>query len=151
MRMLSCVILFLFAYCSNNRNDNNSISKIQKGFSFETKDTSINYYLEGISTEGTEIKASYSNKKIVECEINIFGETGQAKIIYKFTSKNIIVSQKQYRYKKQLDEVKSQNDMKLSNNIEYIIDYKGNIIGKKPNEMIDIFSELKKKIPFKLK
>ena len=41
--------------------------------------------------------------------------------------------------------------MKLSNNIEYIIDYKGNIIGKKPNEMIDIFSELKKKIPFKLK
>lgn len=150
MKLLIYLILPFIVACNSKARENNFKSDTQNAFSAQTKDTIIKYDLEGISTEGTEAKAKYSKNKIIECELNIYGETGQAQIIYKFTTDKIIVTQRDYIYNKQLDKIDSNEDIKLNSSLKYDIEYSGKIIGRKPDGIIEIFNEVKKQVPFAL-
>lgn len=119
-------------------------------FSKVTKDTLITYDIEGISAEGAETKVNYVNGKITKCVTSIYGETGQAKIIYEFGADKIKVLETKYSYKSGIENVKSDEDMQLDYEISYFIDFKGNLLGKEIPDRIDIFKEFKEAIPFEL-
>lgn len=126
--------------CVNNRHD---LGKI-------VKDTIITYYLEGISSEGVSSEVNYVNDKISQSITHVYGETGQSKIIYEFEIDKIRVLETKYSYKSGVENVKSDDDMQLDYEISYLIDFKGNFIGKKIPERIDIFKEFKEIVPFEL-
>lgn len=115
------------------------------------KDTTIVYDIENISSEGAEAVVKYADKKIKESTISIYGETGQAKIIYSFSSDLINVTEKEFAYKEDLKKVSSDKDMKIKKEIAYTIDFNGNLIGNADKERIDVFQEFKKVVPFELK
>lgn len=115
------------------------------------KDTTIVYDIENISSEGAEAVVKYSDKKIKESTITIYGETGQAKIIYSFSSDLINVTEKKFAYKEDLKKVSSDKDMKVKNEITYTIDLNGKLIGYADKEKIDVFQEFKKVVPFEIK
>jgi hypothetical protein len=119
-------------------------------FSKVAKDTLITYDIEGISTEGAETKVNYVNGKITKSVTSIYGETGQAKIIYEFETDKIKVLETKYSYKSGIENVKSDEDMQLDYEISYFIDFKGNLLGKEIPDRIDIFKEFKEAIPFEL-
>ncbi|HUH73689.1 MAG TPA: hypothetical protein VLZ75_04720 [Chitinophagales bacterium] len=114
------------------------------------RDTLIIYDIEGISTEGGEAKVNYVNGRIFKSVTSIYGESGQATIIYEFETDKIKVIETKYSYNTTIDNVKSEEDMKLEYETSYFIDFYGNIIGKKIPNRIDIFREFKKFIPFEL-
>jgi hypothetical protein len=115
------------------------------------QDTLVSYSIEGISAEGAESKVSYQKGNIVKSVTNIYGETGQASIVYKFEANRIKVLETKYYYKTEIENVKLDEDMQLDYEISYFIDFKGNIIGKEIPNRIDIFKEFKEVVPFKLK
>jgi hypothetical protein len=115
------------------------------------RDTTIEYNIEGLSSEGASAKAKYINGKIKECEIYIYGETGQSKISYAFNDSQINVSEKQLTYDGSLENVKSDRDMKIKKEFTYVLDLNGNPIGKVDSDRSDIFSEIKKAVPFEIK
>ena len=115
------------------------------------KDTVIAYSIDGISSEGAEAKVTYKKKKIYESKINIYGETGQAEIVYRFSPRNIEVVENNYKYKKDLKNVRNEDDLVLSNTVKYYIDHTGKVLSDKPKEYIDIFKEFKETVPFELK
>jgi hypothetical protein len=114
-------------------------------------DTTIVYDIENISSEGAEAVVRYAGKKIKESTISIYGETGQAKIIYTFSPNIIKVTEKEFAYKEDLKKVSSDKDMKIKKEITYTIDLNGKLIGDADKERIDIFQEFKKAVPFELK
>ncbi len=114
-------------------------------------DTTIEYSLEGISNEGASASTKYINGKIQKCIINIYGETGQAEIHYVFADGKINVSEKEFSYKVGLESVKSDKDMILKKEITYIMDMKGNVIGKGGKDRMDIFTEFMKSVPLEIK
>ena len=115
------------------------------------KDTLITYDIEGISAEGVGTKVNYVNGKISKSVTSIYGETGQATIIYEFGVDKIKVWETKYSYKSRIENVKSDEDMQLSYERSYLIDFKGNLIGKEIPDRIDIFKEFKEVVPFELK
>ena len=115
------------------------------------KDTTIVYDIVNISSEGAEAVVKYIDKKIKESTISIYGETGQAKIIYSFSSDLINVTEKEFAYKEDLKKVSSDKDMKVKKEITYTIDLNGKLIGNADKERIDVFQEFKKVVPFELK
>lgn len=119
-------------------------------FSVVAKDTLITYDIEGISTEGAGAKVNYVNGKISKSVTSIYGETGQAKIIYEFETDKIKVLETKYSYKSGIENVKSDEDMQLDYEISYFIDFKGNLMGKEIPERIDIFKEFQGVVPFEL-
>lgn len=129
----------------------NSVHKQDMSLNVIKKDTLINYSINGISAEGTEAKAIYRDKKIYKCIVSIYAETGKAIINYLFGLDSINVSEEKYSYSKSIENVKSKKDIQLDYKINYIIDYNGNIINTPISKRTDIFQELKKTIPFKLK
>jgi hypothetical protein len=114
------------------------------------KDTTITYYLEGISSEGAEAKVLYNKGRIRKAEIGIAGAEGQCFINYVFQSKVIEVGEKCYHYKAGIESV-NKNEMSLKSDIHYTLGYDGKPIGKEFKERLDIFQEFKKAVPFKLK
>lgn len=114
------------------------------------KDTIIVYDIDNISSEGTEAVVKYHNGKIQESTISIYGETGQAKIIYLFSTDSIYVMEKEYAYNEDLKKVSSEKDMKIKKEINYIIDWNGQLIGNSGKDRLDVFQEFKKVVPFKL-
>lgn len=120
-------------------------------FSKAAKDTIMTYDIEGISAQGAGAKVNYVNGKITKSFISIYGETGQATITYEFDSDKIKVFETKYSYKTTIENVKSDKDMKLDNEISYYIDFKGNIIGDEIPGRIDVFKEFKDAVPFELK
>ena len=115
------------------------------------KDTTIVYDIENISSEGSEAVVKYADNKIKESTISIYGETGQAKIIYSFSSDIINVIEKQFAYKEDLKNISSEKDMIAKKEITYTIDFNGKLIGNADKERIDIFQEFKKAVPFEIK
>lgn len=115
------------------------------------RDTIINYDIQGISSEGTQAKVSYIGGKIRKSVVNIYGETGQANIVYIFLNNRINVTEKKYAYKAVLADVHSSKDIILEKEISYVLDFNGKPIGKGDADRIDIFSEFKKTVPFELK
>jgi hypothetical protein len=114
-------------------------------------DTLITYEIEGISKEGTGAKVNYVNGKITKSVTSIYGETGQATIIYEFKTEKIKVLETKYYYKSEIENIKSNEDMQLDYEISYFIDFKGNPIGEEIPDRIDIFKEFKEAVPFELK
>jgi len=114
----------------------------------------INYYIDGLCSEGAEAKAYYKNKKIKKIYLFIACSGGQEQIIYKFDMiKNLIeVNDKKYLYKTQIDSIKSSNDIYLNEERNYIITFDNKIIGDvKSEDVLNIFKTIKANIPFEIK
>lgn len=100
---MKTILIFLSLTLINcNAKDNNETSSkkaiLQKRETIKS-DTIITYNINGISSEGTEAVVTYKNKKIYESKINIYGETGQAELIYKFSPTSIEITENRYKYK----------------------------------------------------
>ncbi|REC52551.1 MULTISPECIES: hypothetical protein [Chryseobacterium] len=149
--MVKFLIVFLFFISCNPTEKNKYVQISEDSHKIIPKDTVIIYDIEGISSEGTEAVVTYKNKKIYESKINIYGETGQAKLIYKFLSKNIEITENRYVYKGDIESVNDKNDLILANSIKYNIDYTGKILSNNPKDYIDVFKEFKESVPFELK
>ncbi len=76
------------------------------------------------------------NGKIIKSVTSIYGEKGHATITMNLTT---------------IESIKSDKDMKLDSEISYFIDFKGNLIGEKITDRIDIFKEFKDAVQFELK
>jgi hypothetical protein len=122
----------------------------------ETKlasDTIIFYEMEGLSSEGAEAKVYYkASGNIDSARISIYGASGQVQIEMSFSKVQIKVIERSYFYQQPLSEIKTEEDIHFKSEIEYIIDYNGNILNKKSDvEYLNIFMDFKKVVPFKIK
>lgn len=116
------------------------------------KDTIVEeYFIDGISSEGTGAIVKYVDGKILESLIEIYDEMGQAKINYFFLGDSVKVNEKQYNYKPHyFMYVESADDIILDKEFNYYLDMDGNIIGSPVDDRIDIFKEFKETVPFEL-
>lgn len=150
MKYIIGCLSFVIVSCNfANKQEMGSVNN-KSDFSKVAKDTLITYDIEGISTEGAETKVNYVNGKITKSVTRIYGETGQATIIYEFGTDKIKVLETKYSYKSGIENVKSNEDMQLDYEISYFIDFKGNLIGKEMLDKIDIFKEFNEVVPFEL-
>lgn len=93
------------------------------------RDTVINYSIEGISGEGSEVKAFYINDTLKNVEWTIYGETGKTKLTYHWNrSGKILATEYYYRYQKMLADITSENDITLTDSLKYSMDSKGNLM-----------------------
>ena len=141
-------IFLLFISCNGVQKKESLISNEQKVI---LRDTVVTYSLEGISTEGAEVKVNYNSGKISKSETIVYGEKGTAIIVYKFEDERIKVFETQYSYKTSFDNIESENDIKLTKEQIYYLDYNGSVIGDSIKDRIDIFKEFKDEIPFNIK
>lgn len=144
------IVFLLFISCDSKEKKEYAQVSESSFNKVNPRDTVITYNIEEISLEGTEAVVTYRNKKIYKSKINIYGETGQVELIYKFFPANIEVTENSYRYKEDLKNVNSKDDLILSNTAKYYIDDTGKILSNKPKEYIDIFKEFKSSVPFEL-
>lgn len=151
MKYIIVCLSFVIVSCNFSPKQETGSVNNKSDFSKVAKDTLITYDIEGISAEGAETKVNYVNGKISKSVTSIYGETGQATIIYEFGTNNIKVLETKYSYKSGIENVKSDEDMQLDYEISYLIDFKGNLIGKKKFDRIDIFKEFKEVVPLELK
>lgn len=151
--MLKYIIFCLsIVIISCNFNHKQEVGSVNNKSDFTVaNDTLITYEIEGISKEGTGAKVNYVNGKITKSVTSIYGETGQATIIYEFKTEKIKVLETKYYYKSEIENIKSNEDMQLDYEISYFIDFKGNPIGEEIPDRIDIFKEFKEAVPFELK
>lgn len=155
MKYIPIILIFLIS-CNHQHNqkrtDVTSKSKVLDTINVKNnvliKDTIIFYNIDGISSEGTEACVEYIKGRVKESLISIYGETGQSKIIYKFLDDSIEVLEKDFFYKTNLLEVKSDKDIVLKKEIIYCIDFDGNLKRDTIKDRIDIFKEFKKNVPF---
>lgn len=141
-------IFLLFLSCNGVQKNDSTTNSNPKS---TLKDTVITYNLEGISTEGTSANVLYQNGKILESIINLYSGTGKKEIEYLFEKDRIKVVEKYFIYLTELENVKSDDDIELTKEQTYYINYSGNVIGNPVEDRIDIFSEFKKEIPFTIK
>ncbi len=157
MKVLIVIVLagIICTSCSSNTQSTSEKKDDSIGLSqaelIPVRDTIIEYSIEGISAEGSSVKAKYFRGKIAECAIHIFGETGQIRIQYTFQDGRINVVEKQYTYKAGILSIKTDEDMKLSKEISYVVDANGNPVGKVDSGRTDIFTEFKKAVPLEIK
>lgn len=98
----------------------NSTNKSQE------KNVSYVFSLEDFpSAEGNEGTAYYISGRLNKIEIVFFGETGKAIFNYLFKNDVVNVAELRYSYNGMLTDVKSDADMKLSEENHYKIDLKG--------------------------
>ncbi|WP_308600393.1 hypothetical protein [uncultured Dysgonomonas sp.] len=153
MKYIPILLIFLvFCNHQNNQKGTDVTSKVLDTINVKSnvliKDTTIFYNIDGISSEGTEARVEYIKGRIRESLISIYGETGQSKIFYKFLDDSIEVLEKDFVYKTNLLEVKSDKDIILKKEIIYYIDIDGNLKRDTIKDRIDIFKEFKKNVPF---
>lgn len=156
MKMFNYILVGSLLFSCGNKEQKKTESKTntitrQVNQMATVKDTTIVYDIENISSEGSEAVVKYADNKIKESTISIYGETGQAKIIYSFSSDIINVIEKQFAYKEDLKNISSEKDMIAKKEITYTIDFNGKLIGNADKERIDIFQEFKKAVPFEIK
>lgn len=154
------VLLFLFLFvvsCNQKRNVEFVVDSSAPPLSTNlknnllNKDTIIVYDLEGFSSEGTEAIVDYKSGYIQSVEVSMYGETGQAKVHYTFYKDSISVLEKQYRYTKRIEDVKSDDDILLESSVSYSINQSGHVLkGDTLATSIAIFNGIKEKIPFVL-
>lgn len=141
-------IFLLFVSCNGLQKKDSTINNNQR---VTPKDTVITYNLEGVSTEGAQVEVNYKSGKISKSETIVYGETGKAIIVYEFENNRIKVFETRYSYKTNFENVKSDDDIQLSKEQIYYLDYNGNVIEGTDNERVDIFQEFKRDIPFSVK
>lgn len=151
LKYIIACLCFVIVSCNFTHKQEMESASNNSDFRSVVKDTLITYDIEGISAEGAEAKVNYVNGKIFKSVTSIYGETGQATIIYEFEMDKIKVLETKYSYKSEIENVKSNKDMRLDYEIGYFIDFKGNLIGKEIPDRIDIFKEFEEAIPFELK
>lgn len=146
---LAFLLPFSFASC-------NLIHKKEKKasddsyFSTAANETLITYNIEGISSEGAEAKVTYVNGKISKSITALYGETGQATIVYEFGAEKIKVVETKYSYKCTIEDVGSDNDLLLDYRISYFINYNGELVGAELPKHMDIFQEFQRVVPFEV-
>lgn len=145
------IISSFFLSCRANEQKNESDLSAPSMNVAVKQDTTIKYDIEGISSEGSEAQVEYSNGLIKRSTINVYGETGQARIVYTFLPTQINVDEKEFRYKTSLENVDSGKDMVLKREIQYLMDFNGNPSDMMDKERLDIFQEFKRTVPFELK
>jgi hypothetical protein len=116
------------------------------------KDTTITFSIEGLSAEGSEVKAHYINDSLKEATWNIYGETGQSTIKYYFLNNNRVKAEEtNYNYQQQLTEVRSKKDMILKNRLTYLLDTNGTLLSIiKQKDFVNVFPDFKQNVPFVL-
>ncbi|NDV96579.1 hypothetical protein D0T84_16895 [Dysgonomonas sp. 521] len=129
---------------------NNGMLRAQQDAKQLLSDTTIVYFVDGVSAEGTEAIVKYMNGKITESLMEIYGETGRAIIKYTFTENKIAVNEKYYKYKVYFSEIESGDDIALESEKDYCLDMDGNIMGAQVEDRIDVFNEFKEAVPFRL-
>lgn len=117
-----------------------------------TSDTVVYYNIEELSSEGAEAEVLYTFAgDISSVKIRIYGCSGQVRIEMTLDKSQIKVKEKTYFYEKPLSEIESEEDIHLKSELEYTMDYNGNLLNKKPDlDHIDIFPVFRKVIPFKI-
>lgn len=151
MRLILIIVLpFLIISCNQNQEKQTKDFNLELRNSSIPKDTLITYNINKISTEGAEAKVNYKNGRIIKSVTNIYAETWQASIYYKFLKDKIEVIESKYLYNTEIKNVKSLDDMQLDYKITYFIDFNGNLLEKKNIKRLDIFNEFKEVVPFKL-
>ena len=151
LKYLIIYVSFLSISCNiSHRQEIKSIKKESISFQ-KSKDTLIVYDIEGISLDGAEAMVNYVNGRITKSVTNIYGETGQGTVLYKFEKDRIRVTETKYSYKLQIENVKSNKDMQLNYKVIFYMDFNGNILGDEIPYRIDIFKEFTKKVPFEIK
>ncbi|RZL20495.1 MAG: hypothetical protein EOO96_25085 [Pedobacter sp.] len=101
------------------------------------------------SAEGNEGTAYYNNGKLNKIEIVFFGETGKAIFNYLFKNDVVDVVERRYSYNGMLTDVKSDADMKLSEENHYKIDLKGKRI-EDSNTTDSLYLAIMQNVPTKL-
>jgi hypothetical protein len=116
------------------------------------KDTILIFSIDGLSAEGSEVKAHYINGVIRDATWNIYGETGQSVIYYKFLKGDTVkTEEKNYIYKGSLTEVNSEKDMNLKSSLQYILDTNGVVLSKiNEKDFVNVFTDFKKHVPMVL-
>lgn len=141
----------------SNNNDNNNTEKSLVKSKTENKslecDTTIHYDLENISSEGAEAQVCYINHKINRAQVVIYGASGRVENSYLFKTSFVEVIERNFRYDKPMSEIKSDNDVKLSDSTNYILSLDdGKIIkGKSNNQASEIYKVFLKTVPLTIK
>jgi hypothetical protein len=162
MFKLLFLFLFIFLYAcrsnyknieSDNNNKNPVVVKpktVNKTFKC---DTTINYDLENISSEGAEAQVCYTNRKINRAYVVIYGASGRVETSYLFNISSVEAIERNYKYDKPLSEIKSDYDAKLSDSSTYILSLDdGKIIkGKSSNQATEIYKEFLKTVALTIK
>jgi hypothetical protein len=178
MKNYILILFVLFTSCTRNNSTNKEVSKDtlktssviakQPAFNLDsvkkkilTDNLKLNksdiityeFSLEGdYSAEGNVGKAFYLNNNIKKLEVIFYGETGKAIYTYFFKENKIKVLQKRFDYNVPLFEVKNNSNIKLTQTIKYVLDYNGKLIGTNaPDADLEIYTDLKKSVPFTLK
>lgn len=113
------------------------------------KDTTIVYFIEGISSEGTEATVRYTNGKMSFAKIILCGDMGQIRIEYIFMKDRIGVCEKVYSYTKPISGI--DNKLFEEYELKYFIDYKGKRIQLYIEiPYTDVYTEFVKVVPFNI-
>lgn len=164
-KIIKCFLFLVFASCNSDSKPEERAERVQ------VKDTSdkiikraqqvelsvpcdsvVKYNIEDISSEGAEAEACYIKNKLVKCKAMIFGAAGRIEILYLVKDSLVEAIEYTYRYKKQLTEIKDENDIELSDSAKYVVDKKtGAVIRGEGNaQATQTYSAIIKKIPVSL-
>ena len=141
---------------SNNKSRIASVTPESNSFTkIDSNSYSFSLYDGDEGSEGNEGIAYYKDNEIKKITLTLFAEMGQDKITYTFLKDNkILLSEKDFSYPKGIDSVKTDKDMHLDTSFCFSIRYDGNKIDNSGHDStinaIDIISELRKTVPFKL-
>lgn len=115
-------------------------------------DTTLTFSIDGLSSEGSEVKAHYIYDTIRNALWNIYGETGQSVIQYEFLKNGTVKTyEKNYTYKTDLTGVKSEKGMILKSSLHYILDTTGVLLSKiNDKDFVNVFTDFKEHVPMTL-
>lgn len=150
MKNYSILAISLLVLACNN-SEPQAIPEDETILRNQRSDTVINYSIDGLSAEGSGVKAHYINDTIADATWEIFGETGQLNIKYTFQPNGeISAEEKHFGYKTGLQEVQSQQDIVLSDSINYKMDSTGKVLSAVPETFTNVYSDFKSNVPLVL-
>lgn len=108
-----------------------------------SKDTlKYQFSIEDIGTEGNEGTAYYVNSELKKVKFEIYTSMWKIDLLYLFNKENIQVTEETFNTYENIKQVK-----KLS----YLINIDGVPLGKVYSSRVDVFQQIREKVPFTLK
>lgn len=151
MKNYSILALVLILIACNTTDTTDTSSEEEAVLRTQRSDTTITYSIAGLSAEGSEVKAHYINDSIVDANWDIFSETGQLNIKYVFGPDGAIhAEEKHFGYKTGLQEPQSQQDVILSDSINYKMDSTGRVLSNVPANFTNVYADFKSNVPLVL-
>lgn len=170
--LITILVLIVFASCNREskkteKTDTSKLVVAQNTAQFDTKLDSIRKHInsmdksggksvtyifsleELLSLEGNEVKAFYVNGKLYKIEMEVFGETGKASFNYLFKDDIINVMERRYSSNGMLTDVKSDADIKVSEENNYKIYFNGKRM-ENSNTTDSMYLAIMKNVPTKL-